>query len=186
MGAWLLLLFAGQEQRIIGGSVSVVKLFDIGARPMMQWRVSFCPPMTDRAEQPPLYRFATRMLGMRPSAIREILKVTILPDVISFAGGLPAPELFPVRDFEQACIDALRNDGRSALQYSLTEGHPPLREWVCSHLAETTGIHCRAEQMMIVTGSQQWSRSHGEGADRSRRRGRHRSCRRILGALAGV
>ncbi len=111
--------------------------------------------MTDRAEQSPLYRFATRMQGMRPSAIREILKVTMLPDVISFAGGLPAPELFPVRDFEEACIDALRHDGRSALQYSLTEGHPPLREWVCSHLAETTGIHCRADQMMIVTGSQQ-------------------------------
>jgi 2-aminoadipate transaminase len=91
---------------------------------------------------------------MRPSAIREILKVTMQPDVISFAGGLPAPELFPIEDFERACHDALSHDGRSALQYSLTEGHPPLREWVCQHLAEV-GIHCKADQMMIVTGSQQ-------------------------------
>ena len=76
------------------------------------------------------FRFAQRMSGLKASAIREILKVTEMPDVISFAGGLPAPELFPVAQFAEACREVLETQGAEALQYSVTEGYPPLRQYV--------------------------------------------------------
>ncbi|HEV2037724.1 MAG TPA: hypothetical protein VGQ96_03870, partial [Candidatus Eremiobacteraceae bacterium] len=82
-----------------------------------------------------VFRFAQRTGRLKASAIREILKVTAMPDVISFAGGLPAPELFPVAQFAAACQRVLESDGPAALQYSVTEGFPPLREWVCQYLA---------------------------------------------------
>jgi len=66
-------------------------------------------------------KFASRMDGMKGSAIRELLKLTEQPDIISFAGGLPAPELFPIMDMEQVCKRVLQEDGRAALQYSATE-----------------------------------------------------------------
>lgn len=86
---------------------------------------------------------------MSASAIREILKVTQQPDVISFAGGLPAPELFPLTELRQAANDVLTRYGSAAVQYSTTEGHPPLREW----LGARAGIP--ASNVQIMTGSQQ-------------------------------
>ena len=90
-----------------------------------------------------------RARTMTASAIREILKITQQPDVISFAGGLPAPELFPLGAVRQAAETALEKYGPAALQYSTTEGHPPLREWI----AARHGVP--AANVQIVTGSQQ-------------------------------
>ncbi|HKW44242.1 MAG TPA: PLP-dependent aminotransferase family protein [Candidatus Eremiobacteraceae bacterium] len=105
--------------------------------------------------EPSAYRFAKRMRGLKASAIREILKVTEMPDVISFAGGLPAPELFPVAEFGDACREVLEAQGPEALQYSVTEGYPPLREWIAAYLHETIGLECSADQVLIISGSQQ-------------------------------
>src|SRR5579863_1462746 len=101
------------------------------------------------------FRLARRMDGLKASAIREILKTTEMPDVISFAGGLPAPELFPVEQFALACHEVLKNDGAAALQYSVTEGYPPLRRWVCDFLRETNKIDAEPDQVLIISGSQQ-------------------------------
>jgi len=84
-----------------------------------------------------------------------MLKATESPEVISFAGGLPAPELFPVEEFAQACQEVLAEDRGAALQYSTTEGYPPLRQWVCDHLWQAIKLRCTPEQMLITTGSQQ-------------------------------
>lgn len=99
-------------------------------------------------------RLARRASGMRSSVIRELLKFTIQPDVISFAGGLPAPDYFPIREVEEACHHILRTAGEVALQYSPTEGYPELK----SYLAETMckyGIYVEVENILIVSGSQQ-------------------------------
>src|SRR5579863_9200767 len=101
------------------------------------------------------FRLARRMDGLKASAIREILKVTEMPDVISFAGGLPAPELFPVEQFARACQEVLDEDGPAALQYSVTEGYLPLRTWVSGYLRETINLECAPEQVLIISGSQQ-------------------------------
>jgi 2-aminoadipate transaminase len=101
------------------------------------------------------FQFAQRMSGLKASAIREILKVTEMPDVISFAGGLPAPELFPVEQFARACQEVLEEDGPAALQYSVTEGYPPLRQWVCEYLRDTIDLRCTPDQVLIISGSQQ-------------------------------
>lgn len=101
------------------------------------------------------FAFARRARALRPSAVREILKVTAQPDVISFAGGLPAPDLFPVDAVRAAADAVLGTDGRAALQYGVTEGHPALREWIARHLAETVGIAARPDDLLITHGSQQ-------------------------------
>jgi 2-aminoadipate transaminase len=98
--------------------------------------------------------FARRMERLKPSAIREILKVADRPDVLSFAGGLPAPEAFPVAAIARAHAEVLARDGGSALQYATTEGHRPLREWVAARLA-TKGMRVRADEVLITAGSQQ-------------------------------
>ena len=102
-----------------------------------------------------VFRFAERMAGLKASAIREILKVTEMPDVISFAGGLPAPELFPVEQFARACQEVLAEDGAAALQYSVTEGYLPLRRWVSEWVLQTIGLRCSADDVLIISGSQQ-------------------------------
>src|SRR5512144_2691942 len=81
-------------------------------------------------------KLARRTAEMKSSVIRELLKLPQLPDVISFAGGLPAPELFPVREFEEACHHILQSAGPEALQYSTTEGHLALREWLAESMAK--------------------------------------------------
>ncbi|HEY1333507.1 MAG TPA: PLP-dependent aminotransferase family protein [Myxococcaceae bacterium] len=97
---------------------------------------------------------ARRMRGVAPSAVREILKVAERPDVLSFAGGLPAPELFPARELARAFEAVLRRNPGAALQYGITEGFLPLREWVAARL-NSRGIAASAEDVIIVSGSQQ-------------------------------
>ncbi|TCL39340.1 2-aminoadipate transaminase [Anaerospora hongkongensis] len=98
--------------------------------------------------------FARRVEQMKASEIREILKVTERPDVISFAGGLPAPELFPVEEMKAVCTAVLSDDGRAALQYSTTEGYQPLREQITARMAEA-GVVASCTDVLIVSGSQQ-------------------------------
>ncbi|HET9451394.1 MAG TPA: PLP-dependent aminotransferase family protein [Aggregicoccus sp.] len=95
-----------------------------------------------------------RMSRMTTSAVREILKVADRPDILSFAGGLPAPELFPVEAIARAHAEVLATQGSSAMQYSITEGYPPLREWL-SQLMAQRGISAGAERILITNGSQQ-------------------------------
>ncbi len=78
-------------------------------------------------------RFAQRTYRMQSSAIRELLKLTEQPDIISFGGGLPAPEVFPVKEFDEACHRVLEEYGPIALQYGTTEGYLPLREMIARH-----------------------------------------------------
>src|SRR5580692_5902810 len=103
----------------------------------------------------PLFRFSERAAGMKPSAVREILKVTETPDVISFAGGLPAPELFPIEQVGRDAQAILAEEGPAALQYGISEGYPPLRKWAAGHLGQTVGLTLSAEQILITAGSQQ-------------------------------
>ncbi len=98
--------------------------------------------------------FARRMEQMRPSTIREILKVTAQPEVISFAGGLPAPELFPVEAVRRAADLVLTQHGSRALQYSQSEGVPQLREWIAAEMGRR-GIRARLEDVLVTNGSQQ-------------------------------
>jgi 2-aminoadipate transaminase len=89
------------------------------------------------------------------SFIREILKVTEDPKIISFAGGLPNPALFPVEGLAKAAREVLAADGMSALQYSTTEGYLPLREFIAQRYLKRTGLRIQPEQIMITNGSQQ-------------------------------
>ena len=77
-----------------------------------------------------MVKFASRTDNLKASEIREILKLTQQPEIISFAGGLPAPELFPVEEMAKASQEVLKESGRQALQYSTTEGYLPLREFM--------------------------------------------------------
>jgi 2-aminoadipate transaminase len=99
-------------------------------------------------------RYAQRTQGMKSSVIRDLLKLTARPGVISFAGGLPAPELFPVEEFRRAADTVLRLHGAQALQYSTTEGDPGLREMIVRHMARY-GIVVGIENVLITSGSQQ-------------------------------
>ncbi|HZI11846.1 MAG TPA: PLP-dependent aminotransferase family protein [Myxococcus sp.] len=103
---------------------------------------------------PPVWRLAQRMSRLKTSAVREILKVAERPDILSFAGGLPAPELFPVQAIADAHAEVLATDGQAALQYSTTEGYGPLREWICGHLKQR-GRVANPDQILITNGSQQ-------------------------------
>lgn len=100
-------------------------------------------------------RFARRMEALKASEIREILKVTQRPEVISFAGGLPAPELFPVKTLAAATQRVFEEEGTRGLQYSTTEGHPPLRRKIAERMKATWDAHVTPEQVMITSGSQQ-------------------------------
>ncbi|WP_298931182.1 PLP-dependent aminotransferase family protein [uncultured Ramlibacter sp.] len=94
---------------------------------------------------------AQRAEKMNPSVIREILKVTERPGIISFAGGLPSAKTFPIAEFEAACAKVLRDDGPGALQYAASEGYGPLREMVAAMLPWQVD----PDQVLITTGSQQ-------------------------------
>ena len=94
---------------------------------------------------------AARAEKMNPSVIREILKVTEKPGMISFAGGLPSPKTFPIDAFAAACATVLATDGEGALQYAASEGYAPLREWVAASLPWDVD----PAQVLITTGSQQ-------------------------------
>src|SRR4051812_19813540 len=97
------------------------------------------------------WTLARRAERMNPSVLREILKVTERPGIISFAGGLPSPRTFPISAFAQACASVLASDGPSSLQYAASEGYRPLRETVARMLPWEVD----PEQVLITTGSQQ-------------------------------
>jgi len=99
--------------------------------------------------------FASRIKGMKASEIRELLKLLDQPDIISFAGGIPDPALFPVEAFQTAMTNALSNGNHAAsLQYSTSEGHSALREWIAVEMTRL-GVVCAAENILITSGSQQ-------------------------------
>ncbi len=100
------------------------------------------------------HRYALRTHGMASSAIRELLKLTQQPDLISFAGGLPAPEMFPIEKVKAAADTVLTEVGAQALQYSTTEGYNPLRELLVRHMARY-GIKVSIDNIVITSGSQQ-------------------------------
>ena len=97
------------------------------------------------------WKQAARAEKMNPSVIREILKVTEKPGIISFAGGLPSPQTFPIPEFATACAKVLHEDGKAALQYAASEGFGPLRELVAASLPWAVDPN----QVLITTGSQQ-------------------------------
>jgi 2-aminoadipate transaminase len=99
-------------------------------------------------------RYALRTKGITSSQIRELLKLTQRPGVISFAGGLPAPEVFPVERFKEACHKVLTEKAASALQYGATEGYEPLRELIATNMSRY-GIKAKVENVLITSGSQQ-------------------------------
>jgi len=97
---------------------------------------------------------AERTKFMRSSAIRELLKITQDPEIISFAGGLPAPDVFPTREVEEACSYVVREMGKKALQYSATEGYWPLKEFLAESMHKY-GIPSKPENVLLTNGSQQ-------------------------------
>jgi 2-aminoadipate transaminase len=106
------------------------------------------------------WTLAARAAKMNPSVIREILKVTERPGIISFAGGLPSSKTFPVAEFEAACAKVLSKDPSGALQYAASEGYGPLREMVAENLGRQSaaaGVPWKVDpaQVLITTGSQQ-------------------------------
>src|SRR5579862_1259551 len=100
-------------------------------------------------------RFAERTAHLRASTIREMLKVTQQPDVISFGGGLPAPELFPTQAIADAVGVVMERYGPAALQYSVTEGIPEIRRWVAQRLGRRVQRDVSPESVTVVNGSQQ-------------------------------
>jgi 2-aminoadipate transaminase len=105
-------------------------------------------------ETPWEYRYAHRMKSMKSSIIRELLKLTQKPEMISFAGGLPSPEVFPVKEFQDAASRVLANSPEVALQYGTTEGYAPLREMIAERSARY-GLKISAANISITSGSQQ-------------------------------
>jgi 2-aminoadipate transaminase len=99
--------------------------------------------------------FASRMAKTPKSFIREILKVTEDPRIISFAGGLPNPDLIDVEGIAKAAARVLEADGKSALQYSTTEGYLPLRQWIADRYKKRLGIIVSTDEILITNGSQQ-------------------------------
>ena len=97
---------------------------------------------------------ATRNSRMKASEIRELLKLLDQPDILSFAGGIPDPALFPTDAFRQAFDDALTRNATAALQYSVSEGYKPLRDWIVAEMAKL-GVPCSADNILITSGSQQ-------------------------------
>lgn len=100
------------------------------------------------------FNFAKRMDNMKASEIRELLKLTEKPEIISFAGGLPAPELFPTEEYEKVASTVMKEDGRKALQYGSTEGVPRLREHIVERMKKV-GVEIDPSEVVVTSGSQQ-------------------------------
>lgn len=100
-------------------------------------------------------KFSTLASGLKASEIREILKLTTQPEIISFAGGLPAPEFFPIEELKKVDAEILEKEGMQAVQYGTTEGYLPLREKIAEHMKTAFGVDCSAEELLITSGSQQ-------------------------------
>ncbi|SFL92761.1 PLP-dependent aminotransferase family protein [Rugamonas rubra] len=103
---------------------------------------------------PMQWRFAERAEQLQSSFIREILKITQQPEIISFAGGLPSPATFPVDEMKIAFDKVLTNSGKVALQYGPTDGYLPLRQWIADSLS-ANGVKIVPEQVLMTSGSQQ-------------------------------
>jgi 2-aminoadipate transaminase len=103
---------------------------------------------------PITWRFSERAAQMQSSFIREILKITQRPEIISFAGGLPSSATFPVEEMKAAFDKVLTDSGKVALQYGPTDGFPPLREWIADSLS-ANGCTIAPEQVLMTSGSQQ-------------------------------
>lgn len=101
------------------------------------------------------YKFSDKVKGLQASAIREILKFTADPEVISFAAGNPAPEAFPKEEIAEISDELLRNDPILALQYSVTEGYTPLRELLKDWLASKNCFHSEFDDLIVTSGGQQ-------------------------------
>ncbi|MFO7867687.1 MAG: PLP-dependent aminotransferase family protein [Bacteroidales bacterium] len=99
--------------------------------------------------------FADRISDVPKSYIREILKVAVSPNIISFAGGLPNRDLFPVQALQRAANSVFETDPKDALQYSNTEGYLPLREFISQRYKEVKGLNIEPKNILITTGSQQ-------------------------------
>lgn len=102
-----------------------------------------------------MIRFASRMELLKGSAIRELLALTAKPEIISFAGGMPAPELFPVEQMEKAANAVMEEMGQAAMQYSSTEGYVPLRQQIVDRMAAKNNIHTTVDNILVTSGSQQ-------------------------------
>jgi 2-aminoadipate transaminase len=104
-------------------------------------------------------KFANRMVKSDSSEVDDILKLIMdligRPDVISFAGGLPDSNLFPIEDMERIAVKVLREDGKSALQYSATEGYGPLRRLIAENIMKKAGVNTSGDNIVITCGSQQ-------------------------------
>jgi 2-aminoadipate transaminase len=98
---------------------------------------------------------SSRMRDMRPSLVRELLKRATSPNIIPFAGGLPNPAFFPNEELAAASDAVLRRDGAGVLQYSMSEGYPPLREWIVARYKQRFGVEIPLNQVIITSGSQQ-------------------------------
>jgi len=105
--------------------------------------------------EPTNYSFANRMKTTPKSFIREILKVTENPAIISFAGGLPNPSLFATRELARAAHDVIAGEGKETLQYTTTEGFPPLRRFIADRYRKRLGINVSPDEILITNGSQQ-------------------------------
>ncbi len=101
------------------------------------------------------YKFSNKVAGLQASAIREILKFTSDPEVISFAAGNPAPEAFPTERIAEISDDLLRNDPILALQYSITEGYTPLRDFLKEWLGSKNCFHPEFDELIVTSGGQQ-------------------------------
>lgn len=100
-------------------------------------------------------RYADRTSRMNSAVVKETLKLTAIPGIISFAGGMPAPEVFPVEEMKQAMVKVMEKTGAQALQYGPTNGILPLREKIAKRLNEKENINCTADNILMVSGSQQ-------------------------------
>ena len=101
------------------------------------------------------YTFANRMDRLKGSAVRELMALTARPEVISFAGGMPAPELFPVEKVKEACVAMLDEMGQKALQYAPTEGYIPLRQQIVERMEKRLHIKTDIDHVLVTAGSQQ-------------------------------
>lgn len=99
--------------------------------------------------------FARRMQGLKGSEIRELLKLTQQPQIISFAGGMPAPEMFPVEEMKKVSVAVLEESGRVAMQYATTEGYEPLREKIAQRMNDKYQSNVNKDDILITSGSQQ-------------------------------
>ena len=101
------------------------------------------------------YKFSDKVTGLQASAIREILKFTSDPEVISFAAGNPAPEAFPTERIAEISAELLRDDPVLALQYNITEGYTPLRDFLKSWMTEKNCFHKEFDALIVTSGGQQ-------------------------------